>query len=195
MNSKCTVRKTSTKTKIISMTLVLSLLMALFVPMMSVSAAEGDELTVVRIKAGRTSVNIRASASSSGTVITTAGELATYLYVGSVTGTSVSGNSTWYKLQYGTGTSNGSNGYAYIHSSYAELVDVGAWAYGTVSGTSVNVRRGPGTSYSSIGTVSYGTRYDIYNRVTMSSDNVWYLIKVGNRVGYIKSDYLPLIEY
>ena len=60
-----------------------------------------------------------------------------------------------------------------------------------VNGTSVNVRSGPGTTYSILGTVPLGYKF----KPTESLDDVsgngryWYRFKYNNQNGYIRSDY------
>jgi stage II sporulation protein D len=63
-------------------------------------------------------------------------------------------------------------------------VDASAWCVGTVTGTGVNIRSGPATSYSVLGTVSKGTSLTITGK-----SGSWYQVKYGSQTGYISGDY------
>ncbi|EJT5915410.1 TPA: SH3 domain-containing protein [Clostridium perfringens] len=61
--------------------------------------------------------------------------------------------------------------------------------------TTLNVRSGPGTSYTAIGTLRGGDRVSIIAKVKPSSEQLyWYRIKFGSGSGYIRSDFVKLIE-
>ncbi len=60
-----------------------------------------------------------------------------------------------------------------------------SWCAATISGSGVNFRSGPGTSYGTLGSFSYGTSVTITGR---SGD--WYAIRSGSKNGYVKSDYV-----
>lgn len=51
----------------------------------------------------------------------------------------------------------------------------------------VNVRTGPGTSYSKIGAIAYGTTFEI-----LGSSNGWYKMKYQNKDGYVCGDYIEV---
>ncbi|TBX18880.1 hypothetical protein BFS06_16750, partial [Clostridium perfringens] len=61
------------------------------------------------------------------------------------------------------------------------------FAYGMVSGvdTSLNVRKGPGTTYKIIGSLVKDTKVEL-----VYDDGVWYKIKYGTGYGYVHSDYI-----
>lgn len=87
-------------------------------------------------------------------------------------------NNTWYKVSY-------NNKVGYIHTNYlAEQVTtpLASNEY-IVLGSSINVRKGPSTSYARLTTLSRGKRVT----VTGKSGN-WYKVKVNNKTGYIRSD-------
>ncbi|HHY81768.1 MAG TPA: SH3 domain-containing protein [Clostridiales bacterium] len=90
----------------------------------------------------------------------------------------------WYKITY-----NGIQGY--VHSSYIKLQESNetpaAGKTGTVTASSLNVRSGPGTGYSKVGSLSKGTTVTI-----LSSSNGWYKIQKGSLVGYVSGDYLDV---
>ena len=92
---------------------------------------------------------------------------------------------TWYKVLF-----NLQEGY--MHSSYlnyaaVENVELG---YGKVNYTSVNMRKGPSTSYTAIGQSSKGDLAYI-----IGINNGWYKVIWNDSVCYIRSDYLDLTEY
>ncbi len=106
-----------------------------------------------------------------------------YAYMGEyVTVTGKSGE--WYKVTY-----NLTEGY--MHESYLLLytkknVELG---YGSITGSSVNVRSGPGTGYKSIATGKKNEKAYI-----IGFNNQWYKVIFGSQIGYIRSDYLHLTE-
>lgn len=64
----------------------------------------------------------------------------------------------------------------------------------TVSATSLNVRSGPGTTYSAVGKLAYGSSVSITGQTTGSDGKVWYQIQFtkngAQTTGYIRSDYV-----
>ena len=67
-----------------------------------------------------------------------------------------------------------------------KLLD-GYTTYYTTAG--VNLRAGPATSYDRITTVDYGTKVQVAAR-----EGNWSFVKVGNRFGWLSSDYLSTKE-
>jgi stage II sporulation protein D len=63
-------------------------------------------------------------------------------------------------------------------------VDASAWCVGTVTGVAVNIRSGPGTSYSVIANVGRNTKLTI-----VGASGGWYQVKYGSQTGYISGDY------
>lgn len=90
----------------------------------------------------------------------------------------------WYKVIY-----NLQEGY--MHSDYLNVAtkENAELGYGKVNGSKVNIRSGPGTSYSSLTRASSGDKAYI-----IGINNGWYKIIFGNHIGYIRSDYLDLTE-
>lgn len=90
----------------------------------------------------------------------------------------------WYKVIYDLKE-------GYMHSDYlkvrtTENVELG---YGKVSGSSVNLRSGPSTSYKSVSVASKGSKAYI-----VGINDGWYKVIYGDKVCYIRSDYLQLTE-
>lgn len=89
-----------------------------------------------------------------------------------------------YEWNYVYVYSGGSPVYGYMHDS---LIDSGA-SYATVTtrnGGRVNLRSGPSSSYSSLTTVSSGTKVSV-----LLKGNSWYKVMANGVVGYISTGYL-----
>lgn len=123
-----------------------------------------------------TSLRLRSAASTDSKTLDTAkdGEVVVVL----------SKHGDWYKVIYDLKE-------GYMHSDYlkvrtTENVELG---YGKVSGSSVNLRSGPSTSYKSVSVASKGSKAYI-----VGINDGWYKVIYGDRVCYIRSDYLQLTE-
>jgi uncharacterized protein YgiM (DUF1202 family) len=91
---------------------------------------------------------------------------------------------SWYKVSY-----NLTDGY--MHESHlllhdAKNVELG---YGRVSGNKVNIRSGPGTSYTAVARGNAGDKAYV-----IGFNRQWYKVIYGDKIGYIRSDYLQLTE-
>lgn len=90
----------------------------------------------------------------------------------------------WYKVIY-----NLKEGYmhgSYLNVKTKENVELG---WGRVCGSTVSVRSGPGTGYSRL------TFADLNDKVYIIGFNEqWYKVIYGERIGYIRSDYVDLTE-
>lgn len=140
-----------------------------------VSAKDGTLTTYIGT-VNASALRLRAKPSTSSTTLSTAyrGEYVV------ITGKSGS----WYKVNF-----NLTQGYmheSYLKTHTARNVELG---YGRVNGNKVNIRSGPGTSYSSISRASTGDKAYI-----IGFNNQWYKVIFGNSIGYIRSDYLDLTE-
>lgn len=96
----------------------------------------------------------------------------------------VSQEGDWYKVIY-----NLKEGYmfkSYLNVATAENAELG---YGKVTGTSVNLRSGPGISYDRTAIASAGEKCYI-----LGINQGWYKIIYKNDICYIRSDYLELTE-
>ena len=147
-------------------------------------AVSGKVATVVHC---RTSVNVRAGAGTTNSIIGQGKKNAQFTLLATV---KVNGD-TWYKVQYTTSK------VGYIHEDYIKVSDAGS--SGTPSGNiativhcrvSVNVRSGPGTSNSKIGTAPKGEQYTCLG---VSDDGNWYKIQyTSSKEGYVHKDYIEL---
>ncbi|MDO4174486.1 MAG: SH3 domain-containing protein [Eubacteriales bacterium] len=128
-------------------------------------------------------LNVRSGPSTSHSVI---GGLS-----GGASANVVGSSGKWYKISYG-------GGYGYISSSYtssapstttntSNVTNVsntsGKTYYSTTAG--LNVRSGPGTSYASKGTLSYGQAVTV-----IDTSSYWYKVQFNGGTGYVGSKYL-----
>ena len=90
----------------------------------------------------------------------------------------------WYKVIYDLQE-------GYMHGDYLKVstTENAELGYGKVNTTKVNLRSGPGTSYSVVDTASKGEKAYI-----IGINNGWYKVICGEHVCYVRSDYLDLTE-
>ncbi len=79
----------------------------------------------------------------------------------------------------------------YMHASWldASTRENAELGYGSVNGSDVNVRSGPGTSNSSLGRAALKDKVYI-----LGINNQWFRVIWGDKIGYIRSDYVDLTE-
>lgn len=96
----------------------------------------------------------------------------------------ISKDGDWYKVNY-----NLQEGY--MHSDYLKVLTVenAELGYGKVTGSSVNLRSGPSTSFGSVGKASKGDKCYI-----LGLNNGWYKVIYKETICYIRSDFLELTE-
>ena len=159
---------------------IVSLVLTFFV-FMGITALKAEAATNRQLKQGvafveASALRLRSAASTASTTLDYAhkGEVVVLLQkVGS-----------WYKVNFDLKT-------GYMHADYLkaatkENVELG---YGRINGSSVNVRSGPGTSYSSIVKANLGDKAYI-----IGINNQWFKVIYGNSIGYVRSDYVDLTE-
>lgn len=90
----------------------------------------------------------------------------------------------WYKVNYNlqTGYMHGDH----LSTATRENAELG---YGTVNGSSVNVRSGPGTGYTSVAKAGSGDSAYI-----IGINETWFKVICNGIIGYIRSDYVDLTE-
>ncbi len=90
----------------------------------------------------------------------------------------------WYQVSYDLQT-------GYMHESYLKVMqrENAELGYGRVNGSNVNVRSGPGTGYGSIAKAALGSKAYI-----IGINNRWFKVIYGEKIGYIRSDYVDLTE-
>lgn len=144
----------------------------------------------VKVKASSSSGGSSGNAGSTGTVTASSlnvrtGPGTSYTRIKTISkGTAVTVLGTsgdWYYISVG-----GQNGYV-----SAEYISISGGApaqqKGTVTASSLNMRSGPGTSYSRITTLPRGTVVTV-----LSASGSWYQISVGGQTGYVTSEYLTV---
>lgn len=96
----------------------------------------------------------------------------------------VSQEGDWYKVIY-----NLQQGY--MHKDYLTVLTTenAELGIGKVTGSAVNLRSGPATSYSRVATASKGDKCSI-----IGINQGWYKVIYGSLICYIRSDYLELTE-
>ncbi len=158
--------------------------------------ATGGTQNPTVIKTGKTTatLNVRKGPATSYTSI---GSLAINTKVEIVEVDNATG---WYKIKY-----NGS--YGYVSNKYVKLdvttgEETGGETGGATGGTqnptviktgkttaTLNVRKGPATSYTSLGKLSINIKVEI---VEIDKTTGWYKIKYGNDYGYVSNQYVIL---
>ena len=139
------------------------------------SAAQTDSY-VGAVTTGSGNLNVRKDASTNSTVLTS-------LKKGSYV-TLISKSGAWWKVEYAQ------NKYGYCHSDFITPVEGKPAQVVTPDRNVLNVRSGPGTSYSRIATVNHG---DIV--MVRSTANGWSRILYhGTKLGYVSSQFLPGIS-
>lgn len=92
---------------------------------------------------------------------------------------------SWYKVNYNLQT-------GYMHEDYLDVStkENAELGYGTVKASSVNLRKGPATSYGKVAVASKGEKCYI-----IGINEGWYKVIYKNSVCYIRSDFLELTEF
>ena len=124
---------------------------------------------VIRTSSGN--LNVRSSASSGSAVVFS---LKKDSYV-----TLMEKNGSWWKVEYAPGK------YGYCHADYIRTTD-GTPAKVNTSSGSLNVRTGPGTGYSKLGSVNKGEVV-----IVLSNSDGWSkVLYQGTKTGYVSASYL-----
>ena len=136
----------------------------------NVHGAESNfQAGTVQVRSG--SLNVRASASSSSSKLASL-QMGSYVTLLSKTG-------NWWKVEYAE------NRFGYCHENYIKQVSSTPLKVTTQSG-SLNVRSGPGTSYTRSGTLSKGETV-----LRLSESGSWsYILYDGTKTGYVSTQYL-----
>ncbi len=155
--------------RILSIVLVLVLVLGIWAAPAKAHAASADSKAgMIQATGG---LNVRAGASTGNRVLTT---LPNGSYV-----TLISKSGAWWRVEYAGGQ------YGYCHADYIKEVSAVTATVNT-DPTGLNVRSGPGTSYSRIGGLSRGTTV-----IELSRSGQWARILFqGTRTGYVSAQYL-----
>ncbi len=148
----------------------------LFIGTFSMTASAASELKTGIGFVTATSLRLRSGASSSTSTLAYASKDEVVVVLGKT--------GDWYKVNYNLKT-------GYMHSSYLSVAakENAELGYGKVNGSGVNVRSGPGTGYSSIAKASLNDRVYI-----IGINNQWFKVIYGEKIGYIRSDYVDLTQ-
>lgn len=155
--------------RILSVAMAAVLMIGLLILPTQVQAAAADsQAGIVTTSAG---LNVRSSASTSSRILTALGK-GTYV-------TLLSKSGAWWRVEYGNGQ------YGYCHGDYISSV-TGNPAVVNTNAEGLNVRSGPGTSYSRIGGLSRG-----HTVIVLSTSGGWSRILYhGTKLGYVSAQYL-----
>jgi cell wall-associated NlpC family hydrolase len=94
-------------------------------------------------------------------------------------------DNTWYHVNY-----EGTDGYvAAQYLTNVSTTSTELTAVGEINGAGVNVRKGPGTSYESVGTCNTGYRLRV-----LGLENGWYRIDYQGSTAYVFSSYLSIVS-
>lgn len=116
-------------------------------------------------------LNVRTEPSTGSKVLTT---LSNGSYI-----TLMSKSGSWWRVEYGNGL------YGYCHGDYITTLS-SATATVNTDASGLNVRSGPGTSYSRIGGLSRG-----YTVIVLSTSGGWSrILYSGTKTGYVSAQYL-----
>lgn len=160
---------------LLSILIVAVLIGSLFPSQLALAEESGSMGRIVNVV---TNVNVRSGPGTGYSKIGAALKDAVYPILGK--------SGLWYKISF-----NGTAGY--VHADYVQ-VETQAQApdqpsssvqTGTVVGSGVNIRSGPGTGYSKLGVAPKGAMYPI-----LGKSGVWYKISYNGTDGYIHSDYV-----
>ncbi len=148
----------------------------LFIGALPMNAFAASEVKYGIAYVDATSLRLRSEASTGSKILDTAYDNEVVIVV--------SKHGDWYKVIY-----NLQEGY--MHSDYLDVKTAAdaELGYGKFNANSVNVRSGPSTSHASITRGSRGDKAYI-----IGINNGWYKIIFGEKIGYIRSDYLDLTE-
>lgn len=153
-------------TVILSAAFVIGLLAA---PIKSKAATASSTAGTVTVSYGK--LNVRSSGSTSSSILAT---LSKGSYI-----TLISKSGSWWYVEYGDGK------FGYCHSDYITTVS-SSTATVSISSGYLNIRSGPGSTYSKIGTLQKGETV-----IILSSSGVWRRILFdGTETGYVSSVYL-----
>lgn len=163
--------------KLFSRALTVLLMIFLIGGMTQISAnAKSGPITTHIGTVDASSLRLRSKPSTTGQILDTAPR-GDYVII-----TGRSGQ--WYKVVYDLTT-------GFMHQDYIKTyttrnVELG---YGRVTGDGVNIRSGPSTSHAVIAQANTGHRAYI-----IGFNAQWYKVIIGDRIGYIRSDFLELTQ-
>lgn len=151
------------------MFVVLSFMILCILPAKTEAADLGSKAGIVSVSNGWLNVRSGPSASSSKVSSLPKGSYVTL----------ISQNGSWWKVEYAQGK------YGYCHADYIRVASAETATVSVGSGT-LNVRSGPGTSYSKVGSLYKGETV-----IVLSSSKGWNkVLYAGSKTGYVSAAYL-----
>ena len=157
---------------------ILSLVLALVlcIGMMTVTASAAGDIMYGIGFVNASSLRLRSEPDGNSTTLTYAPRNDCVVVVDKV--------GDWYKVNYNLQT-------GYMHASYLSVLtkENAELGYGEVTGSGVNLRSGPATSYGRVATASSGDKCYI-----LGLNDGWYKVIYGGSICYIRSDFLKLTE-
>ena len=157
------------------LTMVLALVLCASALPFAASAAENDTMYGIGFVTA-TNLRLRSEANTTSRTIDTAPKNDCVVVI--------SKEGEWYKVNY-----NLQEGY--MHEDYLSVLtrENAELGYGKVTGSRVNLRSGPSTSYKSVSIANKGDQCYI-----LGLNNGWYKVIYGSNICYIRSDFLELTE-
>ena len=93
----------------------------------------------------------------------------------------------WYKLTYSGKT-------RYVSSKHVNIIKYSVTSVtntkGTVTSGPLNVRKGPGTGYSKLGSLSKGKTFTVTGKTKDINGKVWYRLTYSGKTGFVHSAYV-----
>lgn len=169
-----------------------------YVTVSNISTGSGSETTNTEIALTNKKATVKEGPlnvrSGPGTSYSKLGQLAKGKTVTLVSKVTTSAGTVWYKYKYN------SSKYGYIYSSYVTVSDIPTDVetalsnkQATVKEGPLNVRSGPGTSYSKLGQLAEGTIVSLISQIKNTSGNIWYKYQFSDgKYGYIYSQYVTV---
>ena len=156
--------------------ITLMLTMVLFISCFAVSASAAGNVMHGIGFVNTASLRLRSDATTNSKILDTAPQNDCVVVI--------SRSGDWYKVNY-----NLQEGY--MHKDYLDVLtrENAELGYGKLTGSSVNVRSGAGTSYRSVAEASKGSKCYI-----LGLNNGWYKVIYNSSIGYIRSDFVELTE-
>ena len=157
--------------KVLSLMLTAILLMGIFVIPIRASAATATVPSAGVVDTGGGRLNVRAKPSTAGAWVASLTDGATV--------TLYEKTGDWWRVEYAAGK------LGYCHADYITPI-AGSAATVSVGTSTLNVRRGPGTSYARLGSLKNGTQV-----VVLSTSGGWSrILYAGTSIGYVSATYL-----
>ena len=159
--------------RIVSLVLAIFLFSGIFAP---TAHAVGGERAIGIAFVTASSLRLRSGASSSSATLDYAPKKDVVVIL--------SKSGQWYKVNYNLQT-------GYMHADYLKFTarENAELGYGRVTGSRVNIRSGPSTTYNIASQANYGEKLYI-----IGINDQWFKVIYRNTVGYIRSDYVDLTE-